>query len=91
MGAVDDDPQTGEHRAQRDEQADGAERHERQVVDRRVEAAEGVAQRGRDHESEEDRSHQRDDDLPRRVRAERDAAAREGGECGEVGHGRMTF
>ena len=72
--AVDDHAEPGEHRVQRDQQADRAGGDERLVRAARVER---VLQRGRDHEREQDRGQQRHDQLARCADGELETAARE--------------
>ena len=71
--AVDDHAQAGEDRGQRNEQSDGPDGHESDVVDVGVQPAERLAQGGGDHGGEQDRGQQRDGDLARVVGGQRGA------------------
>ena len=73
---VDDHADTAEDAAQGDEQADGADCHEAQVVDA-ADGARRLGQRGGDHVGKQDRGQQRDEDLARGVDAERQPPPRQ--------------
>ena len=72
--AVDDHAESGEHRVQRDEQADGADGDEGLV---RRPGVQRLLQRRRDHEREQHRRHERNEQLARRPRGQLKPPARE--------------
>ena len=71
---IDEDADSGEHRVQRDQQSDRADRDVRLVARTRVQR---LLQRRRDHECEENRREQRNEELARRPRGEREPSGRE--------------
>jgi hypothetical protein len=73
--AVDYDAQPGEHRVQRNQEADRPDRDEGLVARARLQRR---LQRRRDHEREHDRRYERDEQLARGARGELEATSREG-------------
>ena len=79
--AVADHAEPGEHRVQRDQQAECADRDERLVGDAGVEC---LLEGWGDHEREQDRREERHDELAGSARGELEAAPRQGREPGDL-------
>src|SRR5204862_6353837 len=80
--AIDDHAYPREHRVEGDQQTDRCERDERLVVDAAAtESADCILECGCDYDREQDRGHQRDDQLARCPNRQAQTAPRECAKC----------